>query len=176
MEKTEIISKISLAGESMVGKTSLIRRFVLEQFDDKYLMTLGTKVSKKTLGITDPRRGKVDMTLMIWDIIGLKGYHDKLHQAHFKGAKGALLVCDMTRTETLECLGRWAEEIQKVSGKIPLIFLANKMDLPNEFPEDEFEALARSYDTECFYTSAKTGKNVQHAFECLSRKMLDEMK
>ena len=173
---TEIISKVSLAGESMVGKTSLISRFVLDQFDDKYLMTLGTKVSKKTLSLKDSAHGNVNLTLMVWDIVGLSGYHSQLHSAHFKGAKGALLVCDVTRFDTYECMSAWAEQIIKASGNIPLVFLGNKSDLDSQVTREDLEGIAKRYSTEYFLTSAKTGRNVQEAFEALGKRILKAQK
>ena len=175
MAATEIISKVSLAGESMVGKTSLIRRFVIDQFDDKYLMTLGTKVSKKSLALRDTPAGEVNMTLMVWDIVGLSGYHSQLHSAHFRGAKGAILVCDVTRLDTYECLGAWAEQILKASGDIPLVFIGNKSDLPPAVTEEDMERLAGRYGSPYFFTSAKQGKNVQEAFEALGRMIVKKM-
>ena len=176
MSATEIISKVSLAGESMVGKTSLIRRYVLEQFDDKYLMTIGTEISKKSISFKEADVGDINMTFMIWDIVGLSGYHSQLHSAHFRGAKGALLVCDVTRPETLEVLGEWAQAIMKVTKDIPVVFLANKSDLKFAVQEEELAALAKKYDTKYFLTSAKTGQNVNEAFEALGRKMVSRMK
>ena len=98
MEAKRMKVKVCLVGEAAVGKTSLIRRFVLENFDDKYIQTLGTKVSKKELSApnVDPSGDmKIDMT--IWDIMGQKGFRELLKEAYFYGAKGILAVCDSTR-------------------------------------------------------------------------------
>ncbi len=76
--------KVCLIGEAAVGKTSLIRRFVLDNFDDKYIQTLGTKVSKKELASPSPDGSgdlKIDMT--IWDIMGQKGFRELLKEAYF---------------------------------------------------------------------------------------------
>jgi len=75
MDVKRMKMKVCLVGEAAVGKTSLIRRFVLDDFDDKYIQTLGTKVSKKELTVAIPDGSgnmKVDMT--IWDIMGQKGF------------------------------------------------------------------------------------------------------
>src|SRR5207249_4778480 len=89
-----IAHRRALVGEAAVGKTSLIRRFVLENFDDKYIQTLGTKVSKKELTSSSPDGSgelKIDMT--IWDIMGQKGFRELLKEAYFYGARGILAVC-----------------------------------------------------------------------------------
>src|SRR5437867_6419003 len=91
MEVKRMKVKVCLVGEAAVGKTSLIRRFVLENFDDKYIQTLGTKVSKKELTSRSPDGSgelKIDMT--IWDIMGQKGFRKLLKEAYFYGAPGSL--------------------------------------------------------------------------------------
>src|SRR2546425_2377432 len=101
MEARRMKIKICLVGEAAVGKTSLIRRFVLDDFDDKYIQTLGTKVSKKELSVSqDGEAVKVDMT--IWDIMGQKGFRELLKEAYFYGAKGVIAVTDVTRKTTLD--------------------------------------------------------------------------
>src|SRR2546430_10752896 len=102
MEVKRMKVKVCLIGEAAVGKTSLIRRFVLDNFDDKYIQTLGTKVSKKELASPSPDGTgdlKIDMT--IWDIMGQKGFRELLKEAYFYGARGIIAVCDVTRRETL---------------------------------------------------------------------------
>src|SRR3990170_3177750 len=121
MEVRRMKMKICLVGEAAVGKTSLIRRFVLDDFDDKYIQTLGTKVSKKELSLANPVGGselKVDMT--IWDIMGQKGFRELLKEAYFYGAKGIIAVCDVTRRSTLDDLDDWIEGVYSVTGRIPI--------------------------------------------------------
>lgn len=171
-----MIKKVCLAGDSMVGKTSLIRRFVLDMFDDKYLTTLGAKVSKKEVTVTDEKGEETKITLMIWDIMGLVGFRVELHRAHFKGAKGALVVCDITRKDTLDTLGAWADSLVEEVGKIPIVFLANKYDLKDraEFTEEELKKVAEKYNAKFLFTSAKTGDNVTNAFNLIAKQMLAE--
>jgi len=94
--------KILLLGDGAVGKTSLIRRFVVDKFSDDYITTIGTKVTKKDLRLESPGKA-TDMTFMIWDVLGQKGYRG-IQESSFQGAKGALLVYDVTRPETAESL------------------------------------------------------------------------
>ena len=75
MRKINAIGKVCLLGDGQVGKTSLIRKFVLDQFSDDYITTVGTKVSKKKLYMEFPDLdGAVDLTLTIWDILGQKEF------------------------------------------------------------------------------------------------------
>src|SRR2546427_11565351 len=102
MEVKRMKVKVCLIGEAAVGKTSLIRRLVLDNFDDKYIQTLGTKVSKKELASPSPDGTgdlKIDMTN--WEIMGQKGFRQLLQQAYFYGARAILAVCDVTPRTTL---------------------------------------------------------------------------
>src|SRR2546421_2287357 len=95
-------SKICLVGARGVGKSSLIRRYVLDQFDDKYVRTLGAKVEKKTMRIDVPgRHAHVDISIAISDIIGHVAIRQLLGNSFFNGAQGILAVADLTRRETL---------------------------------------------------------------------------
>jgi small GTP-binding protein len=168
---TEVVKKnIVLLGDAAVGKTSLIRRFVIDNFSDDYITTIGTKVTKKelTLGTDDK---KTDMTLMVWDIIGQRGYR-YTQSISFQGMHGALLVADLTRKDSLESLrSYWIPLLLKMSGSIPMIFLGNKADLKDkhQFGLKELESVASSCtgfgaEENCYITSAKTGKHVEDAF------------
>ncbi len=177
MEPKRMKVKVCLVGEAAVGKTSLIRRFVLDNFDDKYIQTLGTKVSKKELSslqVEPAGEMKIDMT--IWDIMGQKGFRELLKEAYFYGAKGILAVCDATRKKTLEDLDDWIEGVYSVTGKIPIEFLANKVDLKEEVQvtEDDMVQAAKAYDSPFHFTSAKAGVNVETAFQSLAERIAKE--
>jgi small GTP-binding protein len=172
--KKRMKMKICMVGEGAVGKTSLIRRFVLNSFDDKYLQTLGTKVSKKEIIVDYPEKGlelQVDMT--IWDIMGQKGFRELLKEAYFYGAKGIIAVCDVTRKDTLSELDDWIEGVYSVTGKVPIEFLANKTDLNESMSiaENDLEQASKAYDSRFFFTSAKTGENVEKAFKELAERI-----
>src|SRR2546427_8634689 len=173
MEARRMKIKICLVGEAAVGKTSLIRRFVLEDFDDKYIQTLGTKVSKKELNvpIVGGEAVKVDMT--IWDIMGQKGFRELLKEAYFYGAKGVIAVADVTRKTTLDDLDDWIEGVYSVTGKIPIQFMANEWDLKDqaEVGEEEMGQATKAYESPFFFTSAKTGENVESAFQNLAERI-----
>jgi small GTP-binding protein len=159
--------KICLVGEGAVGKTSLIRKYVLDEFDDRYISTLGAKITKKELMVESPDNGseiRIDMT--IWDIMGEKGFRELLKEAYFHGAQGVLAVCDVTRRNTLPDLESWISAIETVTGKIPIQFLANKADLKHQltFTESELQEMSAKHKSPYIFTSAKTGENVDKAF------------
>ena len=170
MDRQKMKVKICLVGEGAVGKTCLIRRFIQDQFDDRYISTLGAKVSKKEIK-TDGPNGGMDIDMTIWDIMGEKGFRELLKEAYFHGAQGVLAVCDVTRKETLDELEEWVAAVVKVTGNIPVEFLANKADLKDEMAVDEADvgAAAESHNAPWMFTSAKTGENVEIAFAKLAQ-------
>lgn len=166
-----IMKKICLVGDPAVGKTSLIRRYVYDTFDDKYLYTIGAKITKKVMNIKYQTHD-VNLTLMIWDIEGQKGI-GKVHSTYYNGAEAAIIVCDVIMKETLENIPNWRNSVFKVTGEIPLLFLANKTDLPNKaFDEKEMKKVASEFNAPYLFTSAKTGKNVENAFITISKLLI----
>jgi len=164
--------KICLVGEGAVGKTCLIRRFIHSQFDDKYISTLGAKVSKKEMRMPNPKgNGELEIDITIWDIMGEKGFRELLKEAYFHGAQGILAVCDVTRRDTLMELPEWVNAVNKVAGAIPMTLLANKADLVDQrsVTDEEISKIAESYKAPWLLTSAKTGDNVEEGFKSLAK-------
>ncbi len=166
-------TKVCLVGEAAVGKTSLIRRFVQDVFDDSYITTLGAKVSKKEIQVEIPEKDLlIQMDMVLWDIMGEKGVRDLLREAFFSGAKGILGVCDLTRYSSLKELDDWVQSVFQVVGEIAVVYAVNKVDLRDEvmllYGEQDIELSAQAFDATYFYTSAKTGEHVQMIFQRLA--------
>ncbi len=160
-------AKVCLVGDEAVGKTSVVRRFVHNQFEGDYLRTIGTQVSKKDVVL--PAEG-VAMTLMVWDIMGRKGFLDLIAAAYFYKASGVLAVCDAARAPTLQGLETWLKAVEENLGRTPMVILGNKADLVTDRPAAEraLGAVAQAHGAQWFLTSAKTGENVNQAFEVLA--------
>ena len=167
MPEAKYIIKLCLLGDGAVGKTSLVRRYVFDVFDDKYLMSFGTKVSKKTLNVQGS-----EIDLMIWDILGQKS-HESLHAAYYRGAAGALAVCDFTRPDTMKSLKSWIGNFRSIVGEMPVILLGNKSDLEKKFSMKDLETFGQSVGCAALETSAKTGLNVEAAFSEMGKKLLE---
>ncbi len=168
-------AKVCLVGNPAVGKTSLVRRYVMDSFDDRYLTTVGTKVSKKPVRVTDPSQDlDADIDLMIWDIMGQPGFREMLKDAYFFDAKGVLAVADLTRKDTLEDLRNWIKAVEGVTGKVPIIVAVNKSDLPEQAQYSTAEAVqaAEALGADVFLTSAKTGANVEEVFRRLGARVV----
>lgn len=169
--------KVCFIGDAGVGKTSLIKRFVLDVFDDRYIATIGTKVTKKIVDVQAPD-GEAKVMMLIWDIMGQKGFRELLREAYFFGAHGAIAVCDTTNKETVEELRYWIKALTDVAGDVPVVFAGNKVDLENErvVKEEDLKDLAGKYKSEAYLTSAKTGQNVETAFKTLALAISQKMK
>ncbi len=162
--------KVCIVGDSAVGKTSLIRRFVLDQFDDRYIITLGAKVVTKEFDFSPPGDAEgLRVSMLIWDIMGARDFKDLLRDAYFYNAQGILAVCDLTRPETLEGLKIWVSSVRDVAGPVPCMVLANKVDLKEKLaiPDDKIQRSCESMGVPYLKTSAKTGENVEIAFKWL---------
>ena len=168
VQTSDFIFKVCLVGDPEVGKTSLVRRYVLDQFDDNYILTIGAKVMKKTVVVNHEGRD-FNVTLLLWDIMGQKHYKI-IESVALENVVGGLVVCDRTRKPTFKNLSYWIDAIWKISPGIPLILLGNKSDLQDqlEVAEEEMGKLSENHTSTWYMTSAKTGNNVETAFQRLA--------
>jgi len=182
-KEINIKGKICLLGDNAVGKTSLIRRYVLDIFQDKYISTIGTKITKKSLILKHPKNKiRINMTLLIWDIMGdMSSLPEIIHsynkyapqQKYFENAKGAMVVCDITRQNTLNNISNWIKKFKEIAGDVPIVFLGNKADLQaiSKIDMKDIEDVAEKNNCRFLFTSAKTGQNVEQAFSKISKLM-----
>lgn len=169
-----ITKKVCLLGDFAVGKTSLVRRFVYSIFEDRYLATIGVRVSRKVLHIADDTaHEETTMTLMLWDMAGSDVF-TRVRASYLRGASGVVLVCDLTRAETLPDLNDYIQTLRDLALEVPLVLAANKCDLTGQIQlstgeiEDFVAPLAAPY----YLTSAKGGIATDAIFEHLGRLML----
>jgi len=166
--------KVLLIGDGAVGKTSLVRRFVVDKFSDDYITTIGAKVTKKDVRV-HAGMDVTDISLILWDVLGQRGFH-AVQNNSFQGAKGVILVFDLTRPETAESLrSYWLPRLREVAGNIPATIFANKVDLvaKRDLAEERVAWLAAELGCEYFLTSAKTGENVEPGFGSLAKDLIE---
>jgi small GTP-binding protein len=165
-----ISKKIILIGDFSTGKTSLIRRFVDNQFSDSYLSTIGVKISRKKI----PLDHEVIQGL-IWDIEG--GTEKKpVNKTYLTGAHGCIIVSDTTREETIAHIASYIELVKSVSPNAPFVLALNKCDCINETERETlYQKVSQQYcsdTTDIYLTSAKSGEGVEEMFKALARKMV----
>ncbi len=169
MSAARISKKICLLGDFAVGKTSLVRRFVYNLFKDKYISTIGVKVSRKT--VTVPRAGDmVELVMMLWDLASGEEF-SQVRTSYLRGAAGAVLVCDLTRSETLDSLRAYVDDLSRANPGAQFILAANKRDLADQQQifQSQIEAVAADLNVPYYFTSAKTGDEVETLFRHLAR-------
>ena len=167
--------KVCLVGEEGVGKTSLIHRFVSGAFDESYIRTLGAVVSKKSVALGTVEGRPVHVDMMILDIMGKRTFLQLFKDAYFNGAKGILAVFDTTRKASVKDLTAWIDGVRDSVGPIPVYALGNKIDLNGrrETNDDDVRAVLSAYEAPVLYTSAKTGVNVEEAFQGLAKTIVE---
>ncbi len=168
-ETVELAYKVCVFGDSAVGKTSLVDRYLTNEFHENIQATLGATIHIKFIEVVN---GKI--TLQIWDFGGHKNFMF-LIPSYARGSSGAVFMFDLTKHKSLENLNDWLLEFSKVTRIIPLILVGNKLDLEQERICTKEEALntMKSHNfvnyIEC---SAKTGDNIQMVFESLTLEIL----
>ncbi|MFX0041463.1 MAG: Rab family GTPase [Candidatus Hodarchaeota archaeon] len=167
MQSNQYKFKITLFGPGGVGKTSLLLRYIKDYFSDDLKKTIGSNFLIKDVEI----EGK-QVRLLLWDIGGQPQFH-KLRTIYFKGSNGALGVFDLSSSQSLLKIPGWISSIKKsVKRTIPMILLGNKLDLDRDVDKAEAEDLSKRLGCEYLETSAKTGENVEQAFESIAKACL----
>ena len=157
--------KILTIGESGVGKTCILRRFVENKFLKNHLATIGIDFKTKTLNINNQ-----EIKLKIWDTAGQERFRNITTQ-YYKGADGIVLVYDVTDEASYEKIKDWMDQILSNTQKdeIGLVLLGNKCDVePRNVTEEQGLKLAEELKINYFETSALTGQGIKEAFEQLT--------
>jgi len=158
-----------MVGVPAVGKTSLVRRFVYSRFDERYLSTIGTSISRREVEL-DLGGNAYFVKMILWDLAGAEHF-SALMESYFRGLSGAMLVCDLTRENTLESLRSHVQTIQKINKNASIVLLCNKADLEaeREISDAKIKEISETLGIDYFLTSAKSGDNVEAAFSKLAQ-------
>ena len=164
-----ITFKILTIGESGVGKTCILRRFVENKFLKNHLATIGIDFKTKTLNINNQ-----EIKLKIWDTAGQERFRNITTQ-YYKGADGIVLVYDVTDEASYEKIKDWMDQIlsNTQQEEIGLVLLGNKCDMePRNVTEEQGKKMAEDLKISYFETSALTGQGIKEAFEQLTRDIM----
>jgi Ras-related protein Rab-1A len=168
----DYLAKIVLTGGSQSGKTSILAKFTDRLFPSQYIATIGVDFAVKTLNIN----GK-SIKLQIWDSAGQERFRS-ITAAYYRGAHAIMLVCDVTSEQSYSDLSDWMEEVKKYGHEnVEVLLVANKSDLEEErcVTEQQCQQFAIQHDLDVMYVSAKTGENINEAFETLAKSVLSRI-
>lgn len=162
--------KLVLLGESAVGKSSLVLRFVKDQFDDYRESTIGAAFLTQTIALDETTTVKFE----IWDTAGQERYKS-LAPMYYRNANCAVVVYDVTQASSLDKAKAWVKELQRQANENIVIALAgNKLDLASSkraIETRDAEDYAKQAGLLFFETSAKTAENVKELFTAIAKKL-----
>ena len=167
-----IVLKVLTAGEGGVGKTTLLHRYIDGKFSAETRMTIGVEFFLQEVNV-DGR----DVMLQLWDFGGQERFRFLLKN-YVLGAKGALLMFDLTRPLTLENLDVWVDIVRECDSDLPILFVGTKLDLIDQINVDEDYIMELKENFKMFdyiKISSKTGENVKASFEILTKKVLERL-
>ena len=162
--RRKVSKKVVLLGHFGVGKSSLLKRFVHQKFSSKYHSTIGVKIDRKKVALED-----TDLSMILWDIEGGPD-QSTWPQSYFRGGHGVIYVFDWTRPDTYMNLQRDLDRVREIVPGAALLSIGNKVDCLTA--EQQTRLLLGASIPFDLASSAKTGENVEHAFQRLAELML----
>lgn len=164
-----IVLKVLTGGDGGVGKTTLLHRYVEGKFSSETKMTIGVEFFLKELMIDDQK-----VLLQLWDFGGQERFRFLL-KSYVIGARGALLMFDLTRAMSLERIPEWVNICRKENPNLPILFLGSKADLADDIniSKDYIMSYKEQFNLyDYLEVSSKTGQNVEFAFESVTKEIL----
>lgn len=168
----DYLFKILLIGDSGVGKSCLLMRFMDEKYSDTYISTIGVDFKIQTMQIDD----KV-IKMQIWDTAGQERFRT-ITSSYYRGAHGIIIVYDITDAKSFDNVTNWLKEIERYASKnVDILVVGNKLDLEDKrkVPCGVVEEYTYQENIDCFETSAKENTNVNIFFEKMAKKIMRRM-
>ena len=167
----ETLYKILVIGDTSVGKTCFIMRYADNIFQESYISTIGMDYKLKNITLEN---GKL-VKLQIWDTAGQEKFHS-ITKSFYKGANGIILIYSVLDKNSLQNVKNWMDSIKaQVPENVAIILVGNKIDDEERrvVSYEQGEDMAESYNLPFFECSAKTGENLDKAFDSLVKKILE---
>ena len=172
-EDYEMMIKVILIGDSAVGKTNIMNKYLTGQFNENSKATVGVEFGSKLFNIDGH-----NIKAQIWDTAGQEKYK-AITGAYYKGSKGAFVVYDITRKDTFISTDKWINDLKTgADPKINIILIGNKTDLEDkrEVLKEQGEEKAKSFGCAFFETSALNGNNIDKGFELMVSEVFKKFK
>ena len=166
------VVKLLLIGDSAVGKSCIILRYSDDGFNSTFISTIGIDFRVKTIEV----EGK-QIKLQIWDTAGQERY-DTITTSYYRGAKGIMLVYDITNSKSFDNINRWMRNIQEYGNEnVEKMIIGNKCDMEDKrvIPKEHGEMIARENGIQFIETSAKDNINIDSAFMKLTEAILEKI-
>ena len=163
-EEYEMMVKVIIIGDSSVGKTNIMSRYLKNQFLENSKATVGVEFGAKLFNINGHK-----IKAQIWDTAGQEKYK-AITGAYYKGSKGAFVVYDITRKDTFESIDRWINDLKTTGDpKLNIMIIGNKCDLDHrrEVLKEQGEEKSKSFGCAFLETSALSGDNIEKGFEMM---------
>ncbi len=161
--EVELVIKILIIGDSRVGKTSLLLKYVEKLFPEEHISTIGVEYKEKNIIKDD-----FNIKLQIWDTAGQERFRS-ITKNIYKNTNCVLFVYDITNMESFKNVKHWIKDTENIDKDIKGIIIGNKTDLENErvISKKDLDEIGNKYKMAVLETSAKNGKNVNECFELL---------
>ena len=173
----ETLLKICIIGDSSVGKTNVLFKFIEGQFSPLHVTTIGFDYKSKIITLPSSKK---KVKLQIWDTAGQEKYMS-MNKSLFQRVQGIILMYDITNRATFERLQIWLNLIKQMTNEIPIILVGNKLDLEDNEEHgriveyNEGDDFANENDIEFFEVSAKNGDNIENVFISIAQKVLNSL-
>ena len=167
--ETKIIVKLLLLGDSSVGKTSILLKYISNKFDESSISTVGVDYMDKIIDYN-----KFKIKLKIWDSSGEEKYR-KITKNFYRNADGLLVVFDLTKKESFSHVQSWINEAKENNDKLKTLLIGNKLDLKDEriVAIDVAKQFAEKNNLKYIETSAKDGTNINESFQAIIDLLFD---
>ena len=170
MDNTKkIIISLGTVGDSMVGKSSIVNRYLEKTFEDEYFSTIGVNSGTKNI-IMNINKKELPITIKIWDTAGQEQFKS-ISVQYIRNCFGMFIIYAINNKESFNNCISWLNEIEekKCRDNTPIILIGNKIDLKDEreVSYEEGENFAKKYNLKFFECSAKEGININEAFKCI---------
>jgi Ras-related protein Rab-7A len=168
--KKKVLLKIIILGDSGVGKTAILHKFVSGQFIEQHKATIGADFSTKEITVDDKL-----VTLQMWDTAGQERFASLGH-AFYRGADACILVYDISNEQSFKAIEQWRTNFLENASpddasSFPFLLIGNKSDLSDkrQVPPADGQKLAKGHNMEYAETSAFNGNNIDKAIRDIAR-------
>jgi Ras-related protein Rab-11A len=164
----EMMFKVVLVGDSFVGKTNIMSKYLKNEFHEDSKATVGVEFGSKQFTIEGH-----SIKAQIWDTAGQERYK-AITSAYYKGAKGAFVVYDITRKASFESIDKWINDLKAAADKkLTIVVIGNKCDLEDQrqITKEQGQEKAGKLEVAFMETSAFSGENLDKAFEMMTNEI-----